>query len=165
MEAADATSHTAGGIDVLFFCNPLLDISIDDPEAAYLNKYKLFAGHACLANDDQKPMFEEIFHKEGRLLIPGGSALNSARACGWSFLKQTPGKGVVGYMGCIGNDERGQALSDAVKASGVKASFQVDDQTETGACAVIVHGKERALCAFLGASCKYSTDHLNSNMA
>lgn len=97
-------------------------------------------------------------------MIPGGSALNSARACGWSFLKQTPGKGVVGYMGCIGNDERGQALSDAVKASGVKATLQVDHQTETGACAVIVHGKERALCAFLGASCKYSTDHLNANI-
>ena len=52
MEATDATSHTAGGMDVLFFCNPLLDISIDDPDASYLTKYKLFAGHACIANDD-----------------------------------------------------------------------------------------------------------------
>jgi|688.fasta_scaffold465015_2 adenosine kinase len=35
---------------------------------------------------------------------------------------------------------------------------------ETGACAVVVHGKERALCAYLGASCKYSTEHLNTHM-
>ncbi len=27
-----------------------------------------------------------------------------------------------------------------------------------------MHGKERALCAYLGASCKYSSDHLNENI-
>ena len=29
---------------------------------------------------------------------------------------------------------------------------------------MVVHGKERALCAYLGASCKYSTEHLNAHM-
>jgi adenosine kinase len=35
MEAA-ASAHTTGGIDVLFFCNPLLDISVEDHDAAIL---------------------------------------------------------------------------------------------------------------------------------
>lgn len=110
------------------------------------------------------PLFEEAFHKEGRLLIPGGSALNSARACGWSFSKQTPGKGRVGYMGAIGKDERATVLADAVKASNVEGYFEHQEGTDTGACAVVVHGKERALCAFLGAAVKFSTEFLTENI-
>lgn len=158
------TSHAAGGLDILMFCNPLLDISVDDTDGSLHSKYKLIDGQACLAGDEHMTLFEEIFHREGRLLIPGGSGLNSARACGWSLMKQTPGKGTVGYMGCIGKDDRGQALVDAVEASGVKAHFQVETEHKTGACAVVVKDRERALCAFLGASCKYATEHLNANM-
>ena len=110
------------------------------------------------------PLYDEAFNMEGRKLIPGGSALNSARACGWSFNKQTPGKGVVGYMGAIGKDARGTALADSVKDSFVEGYFQQEEETETGACAVVVHGKERALCANLGAAVKFSTDHLDANM-
>lgn len=117
------TSHSAGGIDVLFFCNPLLDISVEDVDAEILARYKLQAGQAVLAGDDHMPLFDEIFNKDGRLLIPGGSALNSARACGYSFSKQTPGKGVVGYFGCIGKDARGQALQDSLKTQGVMGIF------------------------------------------
>jgi sugar/nucleoside kinase (ribokinase family) len=51
--------------------------------------------------------------------MPGGSALNSARACGWSFIKQSPGRGKVAYMGCIGKDARGEALKDSLKPFGV----------------------------------------------
>lgn len=164
MQASDATTaHTDGGLDVLFFCNPLLDISVDDNDGAILQKYALQAGHACLASDQHMPLFEEAFTKEGRQLIPGGSALNSARACGWSFMKETPGKGVVGYMGSIGKDLRGEALRDDVKKSNVKAYFQVQEDGDTGACAVVVHGKERALCAHLGAAVKFTTAHLEQN--
>jgi len=122
MQASDAPeleAHTERGLDVLFFCNPLLDISIDDHDASILQKYTLQAGQACLAADHHMPLFEEAFTKEGRQLIPGGSALNSARACGWAFSKETPGKGVVGYMGAIGKDVRGDALTEAVKKSNV----------------------------------------------
>lgn len=42
--------------------------------------------------------------------------------------------------------------------------FEVTESHETGACAVVVHGKERALCAYLGASSKYSSAHLNENI-
>jgi adenosine kinase len=159
---ANATTQDDSKIDVLFFCNPLLDISIDDEDASVLGKYKLQAGHAVLASDEQMPLFDEAYKREGRLLIPGGSALNSARACGWTF--QKAGSGVAGYMGAIGKDERGATLTDAVKASNVQGYFQHVDGTETGACAVVIHGKERALCAYLGAAVKFSTDFLEENM-
>ena len=157
------TSHTNGGLDIVFFCNPLLDISVDDHDGSLSEKYKLQHGQACLAGEEHMPLFEEIFHREGRLLIPGGSGLNSARACGYCFNKQSPGKGVVGYVGCIGKDERGKALSEAVAADGVKAFFQEEQDHKTGACAVVVKEKERALCAYLGASAKYAISHLNDN--
>lgn len=92
---------------MLFFCNPLLDISIEDSHGALLKKYNLEAGQATLATPEQHPIYDEIFNTDGRMLVPGGSALNSARACGWSFMKHTPGKGKVAYIGCIGNDKRG----------------------------------------------------------
>jgi hypothetical protein len=67
MQASDApTAHTEGGLDVLFFCNPLLDISVDDHDGAILQKYALQAGQACLAGDHHMPLFEEAFNKEGR---------------------------------------------------------------------------------------------------
>lgn len=101
---------------------------------------------------------------DGNLRIPGGSGLNSARACGWSF-KKSGFAGKVAYIGCIGDDKRGEVLKESVGPCGVLGAFEVNQTAETGACAVIVDGKERALCAYLGASCKYSLDHLNANLA
>jgi adenosine kinase len=124
MQALDQTSHSEGGIDVLFFCNPLLDISIEDSEdGALLKKYNLTAGQAVLATPEQHPIYDEIFNMDGRLLVPGGSALNSARACGWSFNKQTPGKGKVAYIGCIGKDKRGETLQESLVSCGVQGIF------------------------------------------
>jgi adenosine kinase len=109
------------------------------------------------------PIYDEIFKMDGRQIFPGGSALNSARAANYAY-KQTDGKEQVAYMGCIGADERGQALQDALKSVGVEGRFHIDQETETGACAVVVKGKERALCANLAAACKFPTEHLTSNM-
>jgi adenosine kinase len=66
-------------------------------------------------------------------------------------------------MGSIGKDARGEALAMDVSKSNVKAYFQVQEEGNTGACAVVVHGKERALCAHLGAAVKFTTDHLEQN--
>lgn len=159
----DHSPHSPHGLDVLFFCNPLLDISIDDHDKSILEKYSLQVGQACLAEDKHMTLFEEAFQKEGRLLIPGGSGLNSSRAAQYHFSKETPGKGVVGYMGAIGKDERGDEMKKEVEKSGVKAFFQVEEDHNTGACAVVVTGKERALCAHLGAAVKFHTDHLEGH--
>jgi len=160
MEVAGSSSR----LDILYIGNPLLDISIDDDaEGTILGKYKLEAGQATLASPEQMPIYDEIFKMDGRQIFPGGSALNSARANNYSY-KQTDGKEQVAYMGCIGDDERGQALQDSLKSVGVEGRFFIDKETETGSCAVVVKGKERALCANLAAACKFPTDHLTSNM-
>ena len=43
--------------------------------------------------------------------------------------------------------------------------FYKESGKQTGTCGVVVHEKERSLCANLSAACAYSTDHLNANMA
>lgn len=65
---------------IFFIGNPLLDISIETPDDALIKKYGLTCGLACLATPEQMPIYDEIWGMEGKLAIPGGSALNSARA-------------------------------------------------------------------------------------
>ena len=42
--------------------------------------------------------------------------------------------------------------------------FAKTDELGTGTCAVLVNGKERTLCANIGASAKYPTQHLLDNI-
>ena len=72
--------------------------------------------------------------------------------------------GKVMYMGCIGDDERGRALSQAVAASGIEAKFEVTQADQTAVCAVLIVGKERSLCAHIAAAKHFSMDHLRANM-
>lgn len=143
--------------------NPIMDISVDDPDRQLLDKYKLELGMACLATPEQLPIYEEAFKAEGRQLIPGGSALNSARACQHS-LKGLGSKGKVAYAGCIGKDEFGAALEKAIDDAGMHGRFAHDETKKTGTCAVVVVGKERTLCADLAACTAYPMQHLTENM-
>jgi adenosine kinase len=90
------------------FCieNPLLDISVELKDNTILDKYGLQHGMASLAEEKQLPLYDEIWAMEGRLAIPGGSALNSARSANFMFKNQGL-TGKVTYFGCIGNDEKG----------------------------------------------------------
>ena len=79
------------------------------------------------------------------------------------MLKEThPGK--CAFFGSIGNDEIGQTLTNELERSGIHSYFSIDAETPTGSCAVLVHKKERTLCANLAACVKYKTDHLASNL-
>ena len=92
---------------IFFIENPLLDISVElKDSSSLLDKYKLQHGMASLAGAEQFPIYEELWHMEGREAIPGGSSLNSARAAGF-FLKNQGIQGKVSFFGCIGNDEKG----------------------------------------------------------
>ena len=66
--------------DVVYLGNPVFDISVNDEERAVMTKYGLELGMACLATPEQKPIYEELYAREDKILTPGGSALNSARA-------------------------------------------------------------------------------------
>lgn len=86
--------------------NPLLDISVDVTETTLLEKYELEEGQASLAGDKQMPVYDELWNMEGRLAIPGGSGLNSARSMNF-MLKQAGHASKVVYYGAIAQDEKG----------------------------------------------------------
>ena len=96
------------------------------------------------------------------MTIPGGSSLNSVRAANHMLKDTHPGK--CAFFGSIGRDEIGQTLTNELERSGIHSYFSVDETTPTGSCAVLVHQKERTLCANLAACVKYKSEHLASNL-
>ena len=108
-------------------------------------------------------MYDEIWGMEGRLAIPGGSTLNSARSANFILKHQGHANSVV-YYGSIADDEKGKTLEKVLTDEGVTGNFHKDTETPTGTCAVIVVNKERTLCANLAAACKYKIEHLHNNM-
>ena len=64
----------------------MLDVSVDVKDDAILKKYKLTLGHSSLANPERMPLYDEIWKMDGKTAMPGGAAMNSARATNY-FLK------------------------------------------------------------------------------
>lgn len=94
----------------------------------------------------------------------GGAALNSARCA--AFARKLLGNGEgVDYFGGVGVDERGAQLEKMSLEAGVTVNFDKKQDVETGACAVLVKGQDRTLCANISAAGKYDKAHLEANMA
>lgn len=68
------------------------------------------------------------------------------------------------FFGSIGRDEIGATLQKELEDNGVHGMFSIDEETPTGSCAVLIHDKERTLCANLAACIKYKTEHLVNNL-
>lgn len=56
-------------------------------------------------------------------------------------------------------------MTQNLLSDGMNANMHIQEDTPTGTCAVVVVDKDRTLCANLAAACKYSSDHLEANMA
>ena len=143
--------------------NPLLDLSNEFSSDDILTKYKLQHGQASLAQEEQMPLYDELWKMEGTQRIPGGSSLNSIRAANFMLKDTHPGK--CAYFGCIGKDEVAKVLEDELEKAGMHGYFHHDESTPTGTCAVIIREKERTLVANLAACLKYPTKHLKDNMS
>ena len=151
-------------IDLMVIGNPLLDISVMCNDNTLLDKYGMKSGEACLASEEQLPIYAEILATEGHETMPGGAGLNSCR--GAIFAMKQAGyetKGVT-YFGSIGEDAYGNGLEKTLSDAGIISNLYKDKDTATGTCAAVVVGKERSLCANLGACVKYPTSHLEANM-
>jgi adenosine kinase len=142
--------------------NPLLDLSKEFSNDEILKKYKLQHGHASLATEEQKPLYDELWKHEDTTKIPGGSTLNTIRSANFMLSDNHPGK--CAFFGSIGKDEVGRALEVELEKVNIHGNFYKDDTTPTGTCAVIVVNNERTLCANLAACVKYPTHHLRENM-
>lgn len=69
------------------------------------------------------------------------------------------------FTGCIGKDEFGLLMAKKANEDGVETHYAISDTEPTGTCAVCLtdRGKNRSLCAFLGASQKFTDQHLIDN--
>lgn len=88
--------------------------------------------------------------------------MNAIRSANYMLKETLPGK--CAFFGSIGNDEVGKVLEKELSDNGIHGLFHKEEATPTGSCAVLVHKKERTLCANLAACLKYPTSHLRENM-
>lgn len=146
-------------IDMVYFGNPIFDMSVNDEERALMTKHGLDLGVATLATPEQMCLYDEIWAREDKTTSPGGSALNSARA-----QKFASASGSVAYFGCVGNDDKGRAMTEATTAAGVVSKLEVTEEEPTGTCGCVIVGKERTLVANIAAAKKFSMAYLQANM-
>ncbi|KAH9505230.1 Adenylate kinase 2 [Bulinus truncatus] len=142
---------------LLGYGNPLLDISVQANEE-YLEKYGLKPDNAILAEDQHKPMYDEIPKLFNEVdYVPGGAALNTIRVA--QLLLKEPK--ATAFFGCIAHDKYGEVLTKAAQDVGVDVKFQYTDKQPTGTCAVICTGKNRSLVANLAAANCFTETHLD----
>lgn len=150
-------------LTILGLCNPLLDITaqVDDE---FLKKYNLKANDAILARDEHLHLCQDMVSSYSVQYTAGGAAQNVMRVIS-GILKRQGLKGRVMFTGCIGKDEYGETMRKEAEKDGVITNYSICPNTPTGTCAVCLsnNGKNRSLCAFLGASQKFSENHLIEN--
>ena len=143
--------------------NPLLDISVTIGDLSLADKYGLKMADACLASAAQTPLYAELAAGVAGTpeLFAGGATQNSVRVAQW-VSGAAPGWGAI--VGSVGDDAFGAQLRAAAEKDGVAALYQVQvsGSSPTGTCAVLVHNKERALCANLAAAEKLDAAHLET---
>lgn len=137
--------------------NPLLDISANVPMDV-LKKYNVTLNNACLAEEAHMPLYRELVDNYEVEYIAGGATQNSIRVAQWML--KAPG--CTTYAGCVGKDAYGEQLATCARKDGVRTLYQVDADTPTGTCAVLVNGGERSLVANLSAANKYQTSHTST---
>jgi adenosine kinase len=150
-------------LDLFVIGNPLLDICVWENDTAVLDKYKLKLGDACLASEEQMPIYEELLARQDHKTCPGGAGLNSCRGARFALKKAGYETKGVAYFGCIGKDAPGETMEKTLVDADIKPYFDKSEDTPTGTCAAVVKGKERALCANIAASAKYTMEHLTEN--
>ncbi|XP_026321256.1 adenosine kinase isoform X2 [Hyposmocoma kahamanoa] len=135
--------------------NPLLDISANTDDAL-LQKYGLKADDAIMAGEQHMPLYKELMENYHAEFIAGGSVQNSLRVAQWILKKPR----ICTYFGCVGDDDYARILKERVIADGVSVHYQVNKETPTGTCAVLITGTHRSLVANLAAAQKFTADHL-----
>jgi adenosine kinase len=152
----------ASKIALVVIENPLLDITVQDNDDVIHKKHGLEHGQASLVTSENIGIHDELFARDDKEITTGGAALNSARACN-HVLRKAEFDGDVAFVGCIGNDESGKILQKCLEDVKMHGVFAHTTEEATGRCAVVVHGKERTLCANIGASQKYPTSHFEEH--
>lgn len=141
---------------VLGLCNPLLDISTN-VDQTFLDKFDLKPNAAILAEDELMAKISGDLDPSKIEYIPGGSAQNTLRTLSW--ILKFPN--CATFMGCTGKDKNAQIMTEKAKEVGLNTAYQVDENTPTGTCAVLITGKDRSLVAHLAAANNFKINHLD----
>lgn len=150
--------HSEGSI--IGLGNPLLDISTTvTPD--FLQKYDMSPNNVILASEKQENLPKDLTENFDVDYIAGGAVQNSMRVAQWFFRQ----KRVATFMGAVGVDKFADQMRTKATEDGVNVSYQVIADTPTGTCACLIsdNGKHRSLCAFLGASQKFTIDYVQQN--
>ena len=101
---------------------------------------------------------------KNKKLTLGGCALNSARAS-VHWLKRKGKSAKIYNAGSIGKDVIGKRIISETKKAGVKELFSIISKAPTGTVISLTNGRERTLCANIGAAKLYETAFLQARMA
>jgi len=135
-----------------------LDISVKVGHE-FFEKYQIKAGAATLAEEKDKPMFDEVQRLPDAAYLAGGATQNSIRGFAW----MNPTKGKAHYIGCVGADENASFLKKVAEEAGVKTHYNVSSKNPTGRAVVLVNEeKERSIIADLSAANDYDPEHFNT---
>lgn len=141
-------------IDVCGLGNALVDLQfqIKDSDITEMNFAK---GEMRLVELEQQKKLLDTFAKYNYNQCSGGSAANTIIA-----FSQFGGK--AAYMTLLGNDNFGNFYSDEFKQLGIELQAAMLDSDPTGTCAVLITpDAERTMLTYLGATSKFSPEHLN----
>lgn len=138
------------------FCNPLLDVTVEDEGGDLITKYGLSPNNAILAEEGKHDgLFQEILTNPQRQLSAGGAAQNSMRAAQWLLPPNS-----CTFIGCVGKDEQADHLRRVAQEDGLRVEYAVDEEHSTGLCACLIQDHERSLVARLGAANHYPASHI-----
>lgn len=135
--------------------NPLLDITVT-ADQCLLDKYKLLANNAIIAEAQHMPLFEELVDTYKPIYLAGGATQNSIRVAQW--LLQKPN--ATTFFGGVGNDLFKDILAKKAEEVGVDVHYEVHSEKSTGKCAAVITGEDRSLITDLGAAELFTADFL-----
>merc|ERR1719436_1376579 len=100
---------------ILGIDHPMVDITchVDDD---FITKYDVPIGGACLATEQQMPLYGEMSEMPNVEYSPGGTSLNTVRVAHWVLGLR---RGGTGYIGAVGKDKHGDYLVKKTKEEGI----------------------------------------------
>ena len=118
--------------------------------------------NAILAGDKHRDLCKDMAANFKVDYIAGGAIQNSMRVAQWFFDKPN----VCTFFGAIGQDDFGKQMTQKAKEDRVNVVYMIIPDVPTGTCACLItdQGKNRSLCAYLGASQKFSIEHVRENV-
>eukprot|EP00124_Ichthyophonus_hoferi_P001846 Ihof_evm3s109 gene=Ihof_evmTU3s109 len=145
---------------LLTFGNPIFDYIVTVSHE-FIKEYNLIPNieghHAHLTEENKTALLKRITKEKDVVLVPGGTAINTARVASWLLQQQNR----VGCFGAVGEDDLGKVIAESCASVGCSPFFTTLPGEATGACAALVlPNGDRTLVAALGAFKNYALEHM-----